>query len=91
MMIDMEREIQNALDCLDLPTLVSKADIKKRYRQLARAHHPDVTREEQGRMEKINEAYALLMAYIDDFRYTFDTDEIAKQYPGAEHAKKFKP
>ncbi len=88
--MEIAEEIQQALDRLDLPTLVTKSDIKKRYRQLARVHHPDLNQSD-GNMEKINQAYALLMEYIESFRYTFDTDEIARQFPGAEHAKKFKP
>ena len=88
--MEIAEEIQQALDRLDLPTLVTKSDIKKRYRQLARVHHPDLSQSD-GDMEKINQAYALLMEYIESFRYTFDTDEIARQFPGAEHAKKFKP
>lgn len=90
-MMQKETEIHGALEVLDLPTLVSRADIKRRYRQLARAHHPDLHTGETGEMERINEAYALLMAYIESFRYTFNTDEIARQYPGAEHAEKFRP
>jgi len=89
--VETAKEIQQALDRMDLPTLVTKADIKKRYRQLARVHHPDLNSEEHGEMEAINQAYALLMEYIEAFRYTFDADEIARQYPGAEHAKKFEP
>ena len=89
--MEIETAIHGALDILDLPTLVTKADIKKRYRQLARSHHPDFHPKERGEMERINEVYALLMEYIDTFRYTFDSDEITKQYPGAEHAKKFEP
>ncbi len=89
--MDVEADIHHALNALDLPMLVTKSDIKKRYRQLARAHHPDLNEKQGEKMEQINEAYALLMAYIESFRYTFDTDEIAKQHPGAEHAKKFNP
>jgi len=88
--VEIAEEIQQALDRLDLPILVTKSDIKKRYRQLARVHHPDLNQSDEN-MEKINQAYALLMEYIESFRYTFDTDEIARQFPGAEHAKKFKP
>jgi len=81
--------IQIALETLDLPTLVTRADIKKRYRQLAREHHPD--RNDSGEdMEVINAAYALLMAYVDGFRYRFDTEEILQQYPEGNHAQKFR-
>ncbi len=89
--MEIEEKIQSALDRLDLPLLVTKSDIKKRYRQLAKMHHPDRYPEHRETMESINQAYALLIEYIEAFRYTFDTDEIARQYPGADHAKKFKP
>jgi len=86
-----EEKIHKALECLDLPALVTKSDIKKRYRQLARDCHPDLNQEERGKMTKLNESYTILIEYIDSFRYTFDADEIGKQYPGAAHAKKFEP
>jgi DnaJ-class molecular chaperone len=89
--VGKEEEIQSALDRLDLPLLVTKNDIKKRYRQLVKRYHPDVCLESSKTMESINQAYALLMEYIEAFRYTFDADEIARQYPGASHAEKFKP
>lgn len=89
--MQVEKDIQSALDLLDLPTLITKSDIKKRYRQLARVHHPDLNQGNIANMEAINHSYELLMEYIESFRYTFDSDEIAKQYPGAEHAKKFQP
>jgi hypothetical protein len=41
-------------------------------------------------MEVINAAYALLMAYVDGFRYRFDTEEILQQYPEGNHAQKFR-
>jgi hypothetical protein len=42
-------------------------------------------------MEQINHAYRLLMKYIEEFRYTFDENEVSKQFPGAQHAEQFKP
>jgi len=85
----IEEEIREALELLDLPPLLTRADIKKRYRQLAREHHPD--RNDSGEdMEVINAAYALLMAYVDGFRYRFDSEEILQQYPEGNHAQKFR-
>ena len=87
--LDRAQSIDGALEILDLPTLVTRADIKKRYRQLAREHHPD--RQGVGAdMDKINAAYGILIAYIDGFRYRFDADEIAQQYPEGNHAQKFR-
>ncbi len=83
------RQIHNALEVLDLPALVTRADVKKRYRQLAQEYHPDRGKSDE-RMETINAAYALLIEYIDRFRYRFDVEEIAQQYPEEEHAQKFR-
>ena len=90
MNINPQEEIAKALDILQLPTLVTKADIKKQYHFLAKKNHPDLGGDEDH-MEQLNYAYKLLMKYIEEFRYTFDEEEISKQFPGADHAQRFKP
>ena len=42
-------------------------------------------------MEALNHAYTLLIKYIEEFRYTFDKEEISKQFPGADYVERFKP
>jgi len=83
-------QINHALDILELPKLITKADVKKQYRFLSKKNHPD-----QGgdavKQEQINTAYKLLMKYIEEFRYTFDDKEISNQFPGAKHAEQFRP
>ena len=83
-------EIDAALDILGLPKLVTKADIKKRYHFLAKKYHPDLGGD-PVKMEQINHAYKFLMKYIEEFRYTFDENEVNKQFPGADYAQRFKP
>lgn len=83
-------EIEKALDILSLPKLISKADIKKQYHFMAKKNHPD----RGGNIEKmrqLNYAYTLLMKYIEEFRYTFDEEEISKQFPGADYDQRFRP
>jgi DnaJ-class molecular chaperone len=82
--------IEEALDILELPKFITREDIRKQYRFLAKKHHPDVGGKCE-KMEALNHAYRLLMKYIEDFRYTFDEDEINRQYPGAGHADRFRP
>jgi len=89
-MISPVEEIENALEILELPKLVTKADIKRQYRYLAKKYHPDLGGNPK-KMEQINHAYKLLMKYIEEFRYTFDENEINKQFPGVQHAQQFKP
>jgi DnaJ-class molecular chaperone len=89
-MEQISTKIKEALDILGLPTLITRGDIKKQYRFLAKKYHPDQGGNTED-MEKINQAYQLLIHYIEDFRYTFDDEEISRQFPGADHAQRFKP
>jgi DnaJ-class molecular chaperone len=89
-MLSPIEEIEAALETLGLPKLITKADIKKQYRFLAQKHHPDKGGD-ASKMEQINRSYKLLMKYIEDFRYTFDEDEIKKQYPGVDYVQRFRP
>ena len=41
-------------------------------------------------MEEINRAYETLMEYVENFRFRFDEEEIARQNPQAHHSDKFK-
>jgi len=82
--------IAEALEVLALPKLICKEDIKKQYRFLARRYHPDLGGD-VAKMEQINHAYGVLMQYIEEFRYTFDEDEIRRQFPGVGHAQRFRP
>ncbi len=78
-----------ALNILGLPPFVTKNEIKKRYRELAKKYHPDVSSDKDKILE-LNRAYSLLIEYIDNFRYSFDEQEIGKQLPHINHNSKFK-
>ena len=84
------QKLQHALDILGLPTLITKEDVKKQYHFLAKKKHPDLGGK-AAEMEQINYAYKMLMKYIEEFRYTFDEQEVNKQFPGADYAQQFKP
>lgn len=83
-------EIENALEVLSLPRYITRDDIKKRYRYLAKSLHPDLGGSEVD-MERLNRAYELLIGYVDSFRYAFDDIEISKQSPILDHTQRFKP
>jgi len=83
-------EIKASLEILELPTLIQKEDIKKQYHFLAKKNHPDMGGDAKV-MEQLNYAYKLLMNYIESFRYSFDEQEVNKQFPGADYANRFRP
>ena len=89
-MLSPIEEIEKALDILALPKLITREDLKKQYLFLAKKNHPDVGGDTK-KMEQINFAYKLLLKYIEEFRYTFDEDEVNKQFPGADYVQRFKP
>ena len=82
--------IEEALKTLDIPPFVTKSEIKKRYKELASIYHPDKTKD-ATKMVAINSAYKTLMEYIENFRYSFDSNEISKQMPHLAHKEQFKP
>ena len=89
MMDDPAKKIREALEVLGLPPMVSLAEIKERYRQLSRRHHPDGGGDAQ-QMARINEAYEILRSYAENFRFSFSDEEIARQFPWSEYRKKFR-
>lgn len=88
-MTPIEEEIRAALDVLNLPPLVSIKEIRSRYLLLSKKYHPDINKE-NSRMLEINAAYELLKTYADNFRFTFSDEEIQKQFPESNHARKFR-
>ncbi len=85
----MFERIAEALEVLGLPTHVSMKDITDRYRYLASRKHPDVGGKDEE-MARINEAYRLLKHYIENYRFSFSEEEIAKQFPQDIHSKRFR-
>jgi len=88
-MLSPSEEIDKALDILGLPKLITREDIKKQYHFLAKKKHPDIGGDAME-MEQLNAAYGLVMKYIEEFRYTFDEEEVSKQFPGADHAQRYR-
>ncbi|WP_456430492.1 J domain-containing protein [Nitratifractor sp.] len=84
------REIQDALERLGLPRMVTAREVKRRYRELARRYHPDRPGGDAEKMRGVQEAYDLLREYMENFRFRFDEEEIARQFPEREHNERFK-
>jgi len=89
-MTEQIQKIEESLEILDLPKLITKEDIKKQYHFLSKKHHPDLGGDLQ-KMERINDAYRTLMKYVEEFRYTFNSEEICKQFPEVDYVKQHRP
>ncbi len=82
-------KLHNSLDVLGLPQFVSFREIKESYRALSRKTHPDFGGD-RDEFERVNSAYEILKIYVENFRFTFSDEEIYRQYPEANHAKRFR-
>ncbi len=86
---NISKQLHKALEFMELPVLVSYEDIKKRYRELSKKYHPDFNQQED-KMQRLNDAYALLKHYIFHYRFSFSDEEIQKQYPENGYGRKFR-
>ncbi|KIM03806.1 MAG: hypothetical protein KN64_11320 [Sulfurovum sp. AS07-7] len=82
-------DIKEALNILELPSMITKDDIKKQYRFLVKKTHPDIGGD-AIRLQELNAAYDLLMEYINNYKFSFDESEISKQFPQKMHFDNFK-
>lgn len=64
---DKWQKIEEARRLLGLPPQTSRAEIRRRYRKLASKLHPDHAGEAET-MQRLNEAYTLLMDYCEHYR-----------------------
>lgn len=83
------KELLGALEVLGLPPFVSIEEIRERYLELSKKHHSDFN-EKDSKMREINEAYEILKQYAQNFRFTFSPEEIQRQFPESDYAKKFR-
>ncbi|MFK5881513.1 MAG: J domain-containing protein [Sulfurospirillum sp.] len=81
--------INDALDTLELPVLISIKELKQRYKILASTYHPDLGGDSE-KMAKINDAYRLLKNYMDNFKFSFTKEEIYKQFPQDDYVSRFR-
>lgn len=81
--------IQESLETLGLPSMVSLKEIKERYRYLSKKYHPDIAKESE-KMTQINRAYEILKNYIENYKFSFSREEILKQFPYIEHKNRFR-
>ncbi len=63
----VSREVNLALQAMQLKWPVAKAEVKKQFKVLVKMYHPDVNKDAtaEDRFKRITEAYAIIMESID--------------------------
>lgn len=62
--------------------LLTISQVKRRHRELIKSHHPDLQGTSSAlAMSQINAAAALLMGYLNSYRFSFSEVEFYRQNP----------
>jgi len=75
-------ELQEALSRFGLGERATLKQIKARHRLLVKAHHPDQGAGRDGVViQQVNDAYKVLLAYCESYRFNFSEAEFLEQFP----------
>ena len=77
--------IEEARKTLSLFDIVTADEVKTAYRELAKKHHPDGNGDDSyddREFKKINEAYQVLMNFINQYNYSLRKKDVGKQLLG---------
>ncbi|CAA6825022.1 MAG: Heat shock protein DnaJ-like [uncultured Sulfurovum sp.] len=74
-------EFQTAVESLELISLRTKEDVRKKYLKLSKKYHPDMEGGSTEKFQEIREAYEILVGYMDNFRFVFSDEEFKQQNP----------
>lgn len=78
------QELQAALRVFGLGDRASLKEIKARHRQLVKEHHPDANAAAAAEtIREINAAYRIILAYLEEYRFSFSAEEFWQQNPEA--------
>jgi DnaJ-class molecular chaperone len=71
-----------AREVLNIPKRATIDVIKQNFKQLQKKWHPDLCQEDSSHCHemtiKINEAYKMLMTYIERYEFSFAEEEVKK-------------
>ena len=74
-------EFKKSVETLELLSLTTQEDVRKKYLKLSRKYHPDMEGGSTQKFQEIREAYEILVAYIENFRFVFSEEEFKQQNP----------
>ncbi len=74
-------DFEKALDLLGVVAKTDKKSLRRLYLSLSRDLHPDAINGSVKKFQELNDAYRLILSYIDNYRFQFDKEEFERQYP----------
>jgi len=74
-------EFQDAVNSLELLSLTTQEQVRKKYLKLSRKYHPDMEGGSTEKFQEVCEAYEVLMEYMNNFRFVFSDEEFKQQNP----------
>ncbi len=74
-------EFKKSVETLELLSLTTKEDVRKKYLKLSRKYHPDMEGGSTQKFQEIREAYEILVSYMENFRFVFSEEEFKQQNP----------
>ena len=74
-------DFEDAVNTLGLIGLENRAEIKARYLYLSKKFHPDKPDGSTEKFQEITNAYKLIKAYIDNFKFRCTIEEFGDQHP----------
>jgi DnaJ-class molecular chaperone len=74
-------EFQKAVETLELISLRTREDVRRKYLKLSKKYHPDMEGGSTEKFQEINKAYKILVEYMDNFRFVFSDEEFKQQNP----------
>lgn len=74
-------DFDKALTTLGVVAKTDRKTLHKLYLSLSKEFHPDAQNGDTAKFQEINDAYQLIKAYMENYRFDFDEAEFTKQYP----------
>lgn len=87
-------EINKARTILELGEKATLKEIKAAFRSQTKKWHPDKCKKKDKKechekMKEINQAYKIIMKYIEDYNYSFSEDKVSEDSPEEHWRKRF--
>ena len=72
---------KDAVESLELLSLTTQEQVRKKYLKLSRKYHPDMEGGSTEKFQEVREAYEILTEYMNNFRFVFTDEEFTQQNP----------